>query len=146
MEIKVLKEVNNPLLHRKEIRFEIRHSGAATPDRLSIRQAVASKLKADSSKVYVIDAITATGSQTTTGRADVYQEVGDAQIFLPQHILTRNLPPEQRPKAVAEEKKPEPAEEPKKAEPKPSKPKREEPEKAAEQEAEKEKPSGKAKD
>lgn len=145
MEIKVLKEVNNPLLHRKEIQFEIRHSGAGTPDRLSIRQAVASKLKADSSKVYVIDAITATGTQTTTGRADLYQEVQDAEIFLPQHILTRNLPPEQRSKAAPEEK-PEPAEEGKKAEQKPGKPKPGESEKAAQQEAEKATPDGKAKD
>lgn len=143
MEIKVLKESGNPSFHRKEVQFEIKHSGAATPDRYSIRQALASKMKAGLDSVYILEALTVTGTQKTVGKADVYQDATLPGKILPRHILTRNLPPEERAKKAVEEKEKKPeapaAAEPKKAEKEPSKAKEEKPDKAAEKPSAKEK-------
>ncbi|MFH0848757.1 MAG: hypothetical protein V1857_04575 [archaeon] len=142
MEIKVLKETGNPSFRRKEVRFEVKHAGIATPDRYSIRQALASKMKADLNLVYILEAVTVTGTQKTVGKADVYQDAELPGRVVPRHILTRNLSPEERAKLAAKEKeKPEApvAQEPKKTEKEPAKPKDEKPQKAEEKPPSKEK-------
>jgi len=96
MEIKVNNEFYNPLLKRKEITLEIEHKGEGTPQRIDIRKRMASKLNAKIENVFVISLDTATGLQRTTCALQIYDDSRAASSAVPEHVATRNLPPEER--------------------------------------------------
>jgi ribosomal protein S24E len=110
VEIKVLGQVYNPLLKRKEVKVEITHSGAGTPDRFMIRKELASRLDAKLDNVYVVDVETKTGTEKTRCDIEVYDVPERARKIVPSYIIARNKPPEERKKEAK------PAEAPKKAE------------------------------
>jgi ribosomal protein S24E len=113
MEIKVSNESYNPLLKRKEITLEIDHSGEGTPQRFDIRKRMASKLNAKIENVFVISLDTSTGLQRSTCALQVYDDSRAALSTVPEHVVTRNLPPEERVKAKeAKAAKPEKAAKP----------------------------------
>ena len=99
MEIKVSNELYNPLLKRKEITLQIDHTGEGTPQRFDIRKRMASKLNAKIENVFVISLDTSTGLQRTTCALQVYDDSRAASSAVPEHVATRNLPPEERVKA-----------------------------------------------
>ena len=99
MEIKVSNELYNPLLKRKEIVLQIDHTGEGTPQRFDIRKRMASKLNAKIENVFVISLDTSTGLQRTTCALQVYDDSRAASSAVPDHVATRNLPPEERVKA-----------------------------------------------
>ena len=55
MEIDIIEEDENPMLHRTDVRFQIKHD-EATPSRLSVRDSLAAKLNKDSAEVVVHEA------------------------------------------------------------------------------------------
>jgi ribosomal protein S24E len=122
MEIKVSNESYNPLLRRKEITLEIDHSGEGTPQRFDIRKRMASKLNAKIENVFVISLDTSTGMQRTTCALQVYDDPRVASSTIPEHVATRNLPPEERAK-VKEDKAAKPEKAAKPAEKREAKPK-----------------------
>jgi small subunit ribosomal protein S24e len=104
VEIKVLSEKQNPMLKRKEIRFEIEHgSTGSTPSRLEIRKAVAATLKTHESSVFIERFKTKTGTHTAVGLANIYDTIEQAKLIEPDYIVKRNIPPE--PKSKEEEVK-----------------------------------------
>jgi ribosomal protein S24E len=123
MEIKVNNESYNPLLKRKEITLEIEHTGEGTPQRFDIRKRMASKLNTKIENVFVVSLDASTGLQRSTCSLQVYDDSRAASSTVPEHIATRNLPPEERPKVkVAKAAKPEKGAKPaEKREAKPSK-------------------------
>jgi len=110
VEIKVLGQVYNPLLKRKEVKVEITHSGAGTPDRFMIRKELASRLEVKLDNVYVVDMETKTGMEKTRCDVEVYDTPERARKIVPSYITARNKPLEERKKEAK------PAEAPKKAE------------------------------
>ena len=129
MEIKVLDQVYNPLLKRKEVKVEITHSGAGTPDRFMIRKELTSRLNVKLDNLYVVDMETKTGMEKTRCDVEVYDAPENARRIVPNYVIVRNKPPEERKKEVKpaevpkkpekkEEKKPEKKEEKKPPEPK----------------------------
>ena len=124
MEIKVNNEFYNPLLKRKEISLEIEHTGEGTPERFDIRKRMASKLGTKIENVFVVALHTSTGVQKTVCSLQVYADPSTASSTVPEHIVTRNLPPDERAKvkeaasAKAEKKA---AKTPEKGEAKPAK-------------------------
>ncbi|GAA0312362.1 30S ribosomal protein S24e [Halarchaeum salinum] len=89
MEIEILSEEGNPLLHRDEVQFEITHD-EATPSRLSVRDSLAATLDKNSDEVVVRSLDTKFGMRKTVGYAKVY-ESPDAAIDVEQsHMLERN--------------------------------------------------------
>jgi len=50
MEVTIIEEVENPMLHRSDVRFEVTHE-EATPSRLSVRDSLAAKLNKDADEV-----------------------------------------------------------------------------------------------
>lgn len=110
MEIKVLDQVHNPLLKRKEVKVEITHSGAGTPDRYTIRKELASRLNVKLDNLYVVGMKTKTGMEKTRCDVEVYDAPENARKIVPSYIIVRNKPPEERKKEAK------PAEAPKKAE------------------------------
>ena len=130
MEIKVRNELYNPLLRRKEITLEIEHTGEGTPQRFDIRKRMASKLNAKIENVFVVSLDTSTGLQRSTCALQVYDDPRAASSTVPEHVATRNLPPEERAK-VKEAKAAKPEKPAKPAEKREAKPKESEAKPAA---------------
>jgi ribosomal protein S24E len=132
MKTKMIYEKNNPVLKRKEIKVEITHEKGGTPDRIAIRDFLASQLKEKPQNLYIIKVEGKTGSDSSVCQAEIYESKELADEILPEHIRTRNLPPDkretkQKPKAKPEETKKEKPE-PKEPKAKPEETKKEKPE------------------
>ncbi len=89
MEIDIISEDDNPMLHRSDVRFEIAHE-EATPSRLSVRDSLAAKLNKDSDEVVVHDLDTKFGMRKTIGYAKVYESPDFARDIEQEYMLDRN--------------------------------------------------------
>jgi small subunit ribosomal protein S24e len=70
MEIEILEQDENSLLHRTDVRFRVTHE-EATPDRLQVRDSLAAQLDKDSEEVVVRELDTRFGMRETIGHAKV---------------------------------------------------------------------------
>jgi small subunit ribosomal protein S24e len=102
MEIEILEQEDNPLLHRTEVKFEIKHD-EETPSRLSVRDSLAAKLDKDSEEVVVHNLDTKFGMRQTVGRAKAYDSPEEAAEVEHEHMLERNKIGEDDADAEAEE-------------------------------------------
>jgi ribosomal protein S24E len=98
LDAKIVSERRNQLFNRREIEFEVIHSDSGTPDRLSIRKAIAAKTNSKLDSVYLLEVQTVTGTNRSVGKAEVYDNPQIAEKVLPRHLLIRNMPPDQREK------------------------------------------------
>jgi small subunit ribosomal protein S24e len=89
MNIDIIEEQENPMLHRTDVRFEVTHD-EATPSRLSVRDSLAAKLNKDSTEVVVHELDTKFGMRTTVGYAKVYESSDHAADVEQEHMLERN--------------------------------------------------------
>ena len=89
MEIEIIDEDENPMLHRTDVRFQLTHE-EATPSRLSVRDSLAAKLNKDSSEVVVRKLDTKYGMRKTVGYAKVYDDEEHATEVEQGHALERN--------------------------------------------------------
>ena len=89
MEIDIIEEDENPMLHRTDVRFQTTHD-EATPSRLSVRDSLAAKLNKDSSEVVVHELDTKFGMRKTIGYAKVYESPDHARDVEQDHMLERN--------------------------------------------------------
>jgi small subunit ribosomal protein S24e len=90
MEIKILDERSNPLLHRREYSFEVSHATAATPKRDEVRTEFAKMAKANKDRVIIERMRARYGTATTRGEAVVYETAEQAKSIEREHILVRN--------------------------------------------------------
>jgi ribosomal protein S24E len=101
MEVKILSKKDNPVLKRKEISFSIEHGPKGkTPGRLEVRKNLAAGLGINEELVFVENMRTMTGTNTSVGVANVYDNKNHAVSIEPEHIVKRNSPPE-KPKQEA---------------------------------------------
>ena len=89
MDIDIIEEDENPMLHRTDVRFEVRHE-EATPSRLSVRDSLAAMLNKDAEETVVHELDTKFGMRKTVGYAKVYDEPEAALEVEQQHMLERN--------------------------------------------------------
>src|SRR6056297_1822852 len=89
MDIDIIEEDENPMLHRTDVRFEMVHEDA-TPSRLSVRDSLAAKLNKDSDEVVIHELDTKYGMRKTVGYAKVYDSPEYAQDVEQDHMLERN--------------------------------------------------------
>jgi len=89
MEIEIIDEDENPMLHRTDVRFELTHEDA-TPSRLQVRDSLAATLDKDSDEVVVRKLDTKFGMRKTVGDAKVYDSPDDARDVEQDHMLSRN--------------------------------------------------------
>lgn len=89
MDITVLTEDDNPLLHRTDVQFEVTHE-EATPSRLSVRDSLAAQLGKDAEEVVVHTIDTTFGMRKTIGYAKVYDDPEVATEVEADHALDRN--------------------------------------------------------
>jgi ribosomal protein S24E len=97
MEVKITSKKENPLLKRLEAGFRIEQGlQAKTPLRLDVRRALAVELKTNEDLVFVKRMRTLTGTHTTVGVANVYEDEKQARFVEPEYIQKRNKPPEEK--------------------------------------------------
>ncbi|MFB6118223.1 30S ribosomal protein S24e [Halosegnis sp.] len=89
MEIDVISEEENPMLHRTDVRFEVTHE-EASPSRLSVRDSLAAKLNKDADEVVVHRLDTKYGMRKTVGYAKVYDSAEAAVDVEQEYMLERN--------------------------------------------------------
>ena len=89
MEIDIIDEDENPMLHRTDVRFEVVHD-EATPSRLSVRDSLAAKLNKDSDEVVVHTLDTKFGMRKTVDYAKVYDSPEFARDVEQEYMLERN--------------------------------------------------------
>ncbi len=129
MEIEIVDKKENQLLDRTEVTFKATHANEGTPQRETVREKLASMLKATKERVIVDSMDSEFGKMETVGYAKVYKTKEAAMKFEREHVLVRNKLKEKvkvEKKAAAAPPAPKPAAAPAKA-----------PEKAAEKPAEK---------
>ena len=110
MEINITKDWDNPLLDRKEITFNISHTGA-TPSRDEIKNRLVAQLNSRHELVIIDKIRTEYGTQNTSGYAKIYSDVERANEIENKYVLKRNelkpaeetgKPPEEEPVAAEE--------------------------------------------
>ncbi len=89
MEITVVDQEENPMLHRTDVQFRVSHV-EATPDRLAVRDSLAAQLNKDAGEVVVRKLDTKFGMRTTYGEAKVYESPNDAKEIEQNYMLERN--------------------------------------------------------
>ena len=89
MDVDIISEDENPMLHRTDVKFELVHD-EATPSRLSVRDSLAAKLNKDSDEVVVRSLDTKFGMRKTVGHAKVYETAAHATDVEQEHMLDRN--------------------------------------------------------
>jgi len=89
MDVAILSEEENPMLHRTDVTFEVVHD-EATPSRLSVRDSLAAKLNKDSDEVVIRKLDTKFGMRKTVGYAKVYESPEFAADVEQDHMLSRN--------------------------------------------------------
>jgi ribosomal protein S24E len=109
VEIRVLEEKANPLMHRREFSFEVSHATAATPRREEVRGEFAKVVKAPKDRVIIERMHARYGTATTRGEAMVYETVDAAKAIVREHILVRNGLKEKVEKTAAPAKEAAPA-------------------------------------
>ena len=103
MEINIIKDWDNPLLDRREITFNISHTGA-TPSRDEIKNRLVAQMNSQRELVIVDKIGTEYGTQNTSGYVKIYSDVKRANEIENKHVLKRNvLKPAEEPKELSEE-------------------------------------------
>jgi len=74
MEMKILEEVENKLLDRKEIKFSVKHDKAATPKKQDLIKEIATKYSAPEENVVIDYIFTKKGMSESDVKAKVYKE------------------------------------------------------------------------
>jgi small subunit ribosomal protein S24e len=89
MDVTIIEEEENPMLHRTDVRFEVTHE-EATPSRLSVRDSLAAKLNKDADEVVIHALDTKFGMRKTVGYAKVYDSPSAARDVEQEYMLDRN--------------------------------------------------------
>ena len=89
MDVNVQHKEEKPLLHRTDVRVRVAYQGA-TPQRQSLRDSVASALKAPADHVVVRRITTEFGNQAALVEASVYKDVASLENFEPKFMKKRH--------------------------------------------------------
>lgn len=89
MEITVLSEEENPMLHRTDVTFRVSHV-ESSPDRLAVRDSLAAQLNKSAEEVVVRKLDTKFGMRETIGEAKVYDDAEFAKEIEQAYMLARN--------------------------------------------------------
>ena len=89
MDVEIIDETENPMLHRTDVRFRLTHEDA-TPSRLSVRDSLAAMLNKDADEVVIHELDTKYGMKKSVGYAKVYETSADAHEVEQEYMLERN--------------------------------------------------------
>lgn len=96
LNIVVVDEFDNVILHRKQVNFKIIHQKMATPTRTEVKNKLAAQFNADPNAVIIAKLTPRYGQSLTLGYAKIYDSPEKAQEIEVQYLLKRNQPKEQK--------------------------------------------------
>lgn len=89
-ELKIENEIDNKLLHRKEIKYRITFKNEATPSREKIKELIAKNSGSDKELVVVDSNHQETGLNEVKGYSKIYKDKESAMLYEPDYELLRN--------------------------------------------------------
>jgi small subunit ribosomal protein S24e len=92
MDVEIIDEDENPMLHRTDVRFQLTHE-EATPSRLSVRDSLAAKLNKDASEVVVHKLDTKYGMRKTLGYVIRETEQRRSELYRQTSVLHDQVEP-----------------------------------------------------
>lgn len=101
----ILEEKQNPLLHRKEVLFEVTHEKAPSPKKVDVKTKLAGMFTAEPDRVQIMNMKTKTNTWKTVGTAHVYSSHENAKKIIPKYLLQRELPAEEKAKLKEAQKR-----------------------------------------
>ncbi|MEW6295454.1 MAG: 30S ribosomal protein S24e [Candidatus Diapherotrites archaeon] len=105
MEVKIIKEQNNPLLKRTEIEFES-EAFKATPKIQELREKIAAKTGKDSELIAIVTVKQEFGAQKAKGKAHSYETKEQLKKVELPYVLAKNFGKEkEKLKKIRENKK-----------------------------------------
>jgi ribosomal protein S24E len=113
LEIRIVEERKNPLMHRTEYKFEIDHPTAASPRRADVRQELAKLVMVPKDRLVVERMNAKFGTARSDGLAMAYETKEALDVTVREHILIRNGLREKKSATPPTEAAPAPAETPK---------------------------------
>jgi len=84
-------EEYNSLVKRKEVEFEIGHVNEGTPGRSDVILCLASEYKVKKEVIVLKRIVTESGTNTTSGYAEIYDNVKRLRKFIQEHIRKRSI-------------------------------------------------------
>jgi len=90
LEISLLEERTNPLLHRKEYRFAVAHGTEATPSRDNVRTELAKTIHVPKDRLVIERMNARFGTARTEGVAAAYDSAEALKAVVRDHIQVRN--------------------------------------------------------
>ncbi|GBE55206.1 30S ribosomal protein S24e [archaeon BMS3Bbin15] len=91
MEIEILEDRNNPVLHRREVRFKVIIHKGATPSRVEVRNKLIAILSADKNAFIVKKIESSFGVKVSEGSAMVYENREAMLKIEAEHLLKKNF-------------------------------------------------------
>jgi ribosomal protein S24E len=118
MEIKIVKEFENPFFNRKDLVLIITHTGTATPKTADVKKELATKYSVHDSQIVVEYIMTKRGLQESDAKVKILNE---RPPVVEEEKPKEEAPAGEKPSDAAPQPKPEPKpeEKPKAEEPKP---------------------------
>lgn len=89
MDVNIQHKEEKPLLHRTDVRVRVAYEGA-TPQRMQLRDTVASAVKAEAGNVIIRRISTEFGKQAALVEASVYKDAAALERFEPGHMQKRH--------------------------------------------------------
>lgn len=97
MDIRILKDKENPLLKRREIVFQVNYKDVrSTPARMEVKENLARILNNDAKLIFIRKIKPKTGTQLAVGWANIYDSLEQAKLIEPEYIIKRNMPEEKK--------------------------------------------------
>jgi len=95
-QVKVLRDVENKVLNRRELILRIHHANSRTPTRSEVREVVSSMFNTPQNLIIVKGLRTIAGTNVTEAHIHMYKDEKTLQEVEPQHIKIRNFGREEK--------------------------------------------------
>ncbi|MCS7097100.1 MAG: 30S ribosomal protein S24e [Candidatus Methanomethylicia archaeon] len=91
MDLEIVSKRENKMLSRLELDIVIKHVHSGTPNILSVRETVASLLKIDVDRIYVVRIVSEYGVPLSKAHVHIYDSKEKALEIEPEHIINKNI-------------------------------------------------------
>lgn len=96
VDIKINEVIENKILHRKEVHFEIEHLGAGSPNRIEVKEKLAAMQTANVALTFIKEMQPVFGIPKVKGYAVIYEDEITAKRLEAPFVHIRNMPKEKR--------------------------------------------------
>ncbi|MEM2362962.1 MAG: hypothetical protein QXQ20_04625 [Candidatus Nezhaarchaeales archaeon] len=90
-QVKVLRDVENKVLNRRELILRIHHANTRTPTRAEVRELASSMFSAPQNLIVVRSLKTITGTNVTEAHVHIYRDEKTLEEVEPKHVKIRNF-------------------------------------------------------